>query len=1350
MSTVVGAVGPFEGNQEEWMHYVERVKFFCVANGITDTERKKAVLLSVCGVQTYKLIRNLLAPGKPEDAEYDDIVAKVKDHVNPKPSTVVQRFRFNSRSQKPGESVVQFMAELRRFSTDCDFGDTLADMLRDRLVCGVSDGRIQRRLLQEKELTFDKALSLARAMETAALNAEEIQRPTGDSLEGEVHKMQETKPSLPKMKCFRCLGFHPPNSCYAQRMQCHKCKKVGHLARACRGQRQPGQARNEIAAQSPVTKTHRVETTPLTPKAQQAVEEGQSDDGVEGMYTVYVVGKECQNEPLAVTVHINKKAVQMEVDTGASVSIVSESTYKKLWKRQELPGLRRPQVRLHTYSGEPLTVLGELDVRVRTQNQIATLPLIVVRNDGPNLLGRNWMKSLVLPWHEMLQKGHIKSIGTETSCTELLKRFDGVFEEGIGELKGTMAAVKVKEGSAARFFKPRPVPYAYRAKVEHELKRLEAEGIIEPVRFANWAAPIVPILKADGSIRICGDYRLTVNQVAETEKYPLPRVEDIFASLAGGQTFTKLDLSHAYQQVKLEEQSKQYLVINTHLGLFQYNRLPFGVAAAPAIFQRIMDCLLQGIPGTVVYLDDILITGRSQEEHLRNLEAVLSRLAGARIRLERQKCSFLKREIQYLGHRIDSKGIYPTDEKVQAVRAAPEPTDVGQLRAYLGLINYYGRFLPGLAKTLAPLYKLLRQGMNWRWGEEEKTAFRCSKAALQSDKLLVHYDPRIPLSLACDASPVGIGAVLSHQYPDGGERPIAYASRSLTKAEQGYAQIDREALSVVFGVKRFRQYVFGHQFTIFTDHKPLLTLLGENRGVPAMCSGRVQRWSLMLSSYQYTMTYRPGSLNSNADGLSRLPSSGVPDEEEEPVEAVLALQTLSSSSTKPITAVQIRRGTERDPVLSQVRQYTLTGWPSVVERADIRPYFNRRYELSVSGGCVFWGGRVVVPPQTRSSVLEELHVSHPGETRMKGLARSFVWWPGIDKELERVVKGCHTCQVHRKLPALAPLHPWAQADRAWSRLHIDFAGPFLGQSFLIVVDAYSKWLEVDTMTSTTARVTIKKLQRLFATHGIPEIVVSDNGAAFTSAEFRQFMEGNGIKHIYSAPYHPSSNGLAERAVATFKGAMKRMNSEYGSLESKIDRFLLRYRITPHATTGEPPALLLLGRMPRSRLDLLRPDLAAYTYKKQEQQRNDHDKRSRDRTFEVGQLVYVKNFGQGTPWVMATVKERTGPLSFRVMLPDGRMLRRHQDHIRSRQLEDDPLPNGTHTDPTASPPESNMTEELPSIEVTSEPGGSISETNGDHGGQGETVGHEATSNMEPASTGVRRSARARKAPDRLDL
>ena len=218
-----------------------------------------------------------------------------------------------------------------------------------------------------------------------------------------------------------------------------------------------------------------------------------------------------------------------------------------------------------------------------------------------------------------------------------------------------------------------------------------------------------------------------------------------------------------------------------------------------------MDSLLQGIPCTIVYLDDILITGGSKKEHLDNLQTVLHRLSQAGFRVKKEKCLFM--QVQYLGHQIDRHGIYPTEEKVQAVLAAPQLKDVSQLRAYLGLINYYGKFLRGLSTTLAPLYKLLRKGTVWGWGKEEQTAFEKSKAALRSDKLLVHFDHAKPLTLACDASPWGVGAVLSHQYADGTERPIAFASRSLSKAEQGYAQIDREALGVIFGVKRFRQYL---------------------------------------------------------------------------------------------------------------------------------------------------------------------------------------------------------------------------------------------------------------------------------------------------------------------------------------------------------------------------------------------------------------------------------------------------------------------------------------------------------------------------------------------------------------
>ena len=246
--------------------------------------------------------------------------------------------------------------------------------------------------------------------------------------------------------------------------------------------------------------------------------------------------------------------------------------------------------------------------------------------------------------------------------------------------------------------------------------------------------------------------------------------------------------------------------------------------------------------------------------------------------MKKENCLFMQKQVQYLGHQIDRHGAYPMEEKVQAVLAAPQLKDVSQLRAYLSLINYYGKFLRGLSTTLAPLYKLLRKGTAWGWGKEEQIAFEKSKAALRSDKLLVHFDHAKPLTLACDASPWGVGAVLSHQYADGTERPIAFASRSLSKAEQGYAQIDREALGVIFDVKWFRQYIYGHPFTIFTDHKPLVTLLGESKGVPYMCSGRIQLWAL-LSSYEYQLVYRPGAMNSNADGLSRLPVQGDEDQD---------------------------------------------------------------------------------------------------------------------------------------------------------------------------------------------------------------------------------------------------------------------------------------------------------------------------------------------------------------------------------------------------------------------------------------------------------------------------------------
>ena len=810
------------------------------------------------------------------------------------------------------------------------------------------------------------------------------------------------------------------------------------------------------------------------------------------------------------------------------------------------------------------------------------------------------------------------------------------------------------------FHKARPVPYALREKIERDLERLEKAGTIEPVQYSEWATPVVPVMKSDGTVRVCGDYKLTVNKVSKLDGYPIPKLDDLYTKLAGGQTFTELDLSHAYEQMLVDENSREFLTINTHKGLFRYNRLPYGVSSAPGIFQRTMEGLLQGIPSTGVLLDNILITGPNTEEHLDNIEKVLGRLSDAGLRLKAEKCQFMKPVLECLGHRIDAEGFHPVDAKVKAIKEAPTPTNASELKSFLGMLNFYGKFMPDLSSTLEPLHELLRKDISWKWGTEQQEAFDKAKNRLQSSDLLVHYDPEKELVVSCDASPYGIGAVLAHVMKDGSEKPVAYASRTLSTAERNYGHLDKEALAVVFAVKKFHQFLFGRHFKIYTDHKPLLGLLNPERATPLMASSRMQRWALTLLAYEYELIYRPGEQNGNADALSRLPLPVVPETTPIPGDIVHLLETINTS---PVDATKVKLWTTRDPVLSQVLQFVLHGWPMAVDEEALKPYFARREELSVHAGCLLWGTRVVIPPQGREEVLNILHQSHPGIVRMKSLARSYVWWPKMDSRLEEKVKSCVTCQSHQKKPPSSPLHPWEWPGRPWSRVHVDYAGPFMGKMFLLIIDAHSKWMDIHCVNSATSSTTIEKLRTSFASHGLPEIVVSDNGSNFVSSEFKSFLQKNGIKHITSAPYHPSSNGLVERAVQTFKQGMKKQGD--GTVETKLARFLLSYRITPQSTTGESPAQLRWGRSLRSHLDLLRPDVAAKVHAAQSRQKIQHDQHSRMRQVEVGDSVSVQNYSRGPMWIPGTIIQETGPVSARIELEDGTVVRRHHDQLVAR-------------------------------------------------------------------------------------
>eukprot|EP00731_Ephydatia_muelleri_P000767 Em0001g767a len=903
-------------------------------------------------------------------------------------------------------------------------------MLRDRLVCGLRDVRVQRRLFAEPKLTFTKAFELAQAAELAEKCSQDISRAGASVNALGPRKATAGQTGDHPTPCFRCGGRHSASKCRFRSVECHKCGEKGHLARTCRSKEQTvkKQFGNSAGKQS-------------TNLLAEPLEE---DEDVEDMYTLFNV-RDVSLAPFRVPMEINKASLEMEVDTGAAASVISEVTYRTLWKGKcnERPPLKHTNALLRTYTGERLRILGRIAVQVRYQKQEANLSLLVIGGDGPSLLGRDWIGKFRFP--SCLNRG-IFHTSSQSALQEILGKHKELFKDELGLLKGTLVKIHVNETATPLFFKPRAVPYAVREKVEKELERLEKLGVIEAIQFSEWAAPVVPVVKCDGSIRLCGDYKLTVNRVANLECYPLPRIDDLLASLGKGKIFSKLDLANAYLQLALEDESKKYVTITTHKGLYRYNRLPFGVASAPAIFQRTMENLLRDISNVVVYLDDILVSGSTEAEHLHTLDRVMSRLEEHGLHLKLSKCVFMAPSVEYLGHHISADGIRPAEGKKRAIEDAPRPQNVGQLRSFVGLLNYYGKFLPNMADILAPLYRLLRKGASWCWEAEQDAAFNHAKQQLSS-----FSQRRIQ----------GFWKGGSNNYihkrgwlKDGSERPIAYASRTLAPAEAKYSQIEKEGLAIIFGVKKFHQYLVGRSFTIYSDHKPL--------------------------------------------------------------------------------------------------QYLFS--------------------------------------------------------------------------------------------------------------------PFLGKMFMVVVDAHSKWLDVAVVTTPSSQQAIKILRNLFATHGLPEMVVSDNGSAFTSAEFQTFVKRNGIRHVRSAPYHPSSNGQAERVVQTFKEAILKTT---GDLDARLARFIFQYRLTPHTTTGLSPAEMLLGRRPRSHLDLLHPDISPKVTQRQERQKEAHDQHAKYRKFQNGDLVYARNFHGSPTWVPGVVTAMSGPVSMVIQLEDGQAVRRHTDHIKARSTTSEP-------------------------------------------------------------------------------
>lgn len=760
---------------------------------------------------------------------------------------------------------------------------------------------------------------------------------------------------------------------------------------------------------------------------------------------------------------------------------------------------------------------------------------------------------------------------------------------------------------------------------------------------------------------------MTINKHIKPSCYPMPRFEDIASKLNGCTVFSVIDLKDAYLQLPVAEEARKYLTIVTHKGYFRYKRLPFGVNFAPALFQECMDKVLSGLERSIAYLDDIICGSISADVHMDDVRQTMMRLKIAGLRSEPSKCKLFQTSVPFLGHIIDSHGVHPAEDKLEVMRDLRAPTSVKELRSFIGVVGYYQKFIPNLQMKCAPLHGLLKKGVKWLWTPECEKSFQELKMQLTASDTLVFYDPELPIILTTDASDVGISAVITHRYSDNTERPIAYASRVLSDAERRYSVIEREALALIYGVQKFQHYLLGRRFTMRTDHKPLETIFGADRNLPKVAHNRLDRWAVILSGYDYDIQYVTGQANHTADLLSRLPSNDKPSTLEKAANRMHLLHLRIKDL--PITPKELKNQTISDKILGSIIAYMARGWPDKKALSpEFYPYFEKRTELSYEQDTLLWRGRIIVPTVLRTAVLDILHDGHPGVTSMLDLARFTAYWPGMDDDVEKYVRSCQSCQEARAREPLVPLHAWNVPQEKWSRIHIDFAGPFKGQFWFVVVDAYSKWIEIESMRTITSANTIAALGRLIARFGVPRSIVSDNGTQFTSQEFSQFCKNHNIVHIKSTPYHPRTNGLAERAVRTFKDRIKAAGADC-MVERELQQFLFSYRNTRVRATGQSPAEIMFGTRLRTRLDLLKPDVrgnlsdAAVRYKLQ------HDRHARDREFAVSELVWCWSESAGK-FVPGVVTKRTSHTSYNVRV-DGIVRRRHADQLRRRYLDSQP-------------------------------------------------------------------------------
>ena len=914
------------------------------------------------------------------------------------------------------------------------------------------------------------------------------------------------------------------------------------------------------------------------------------------------------------------------------------------------PSLQPTDKQLFGPAQQRLTVLGQFRCHLSHKGKHSQHQAFVVDHLKTNLLGLPAITALHLAIRT-------DSLQMQSTADDIQDKFPKVFR-GLGTLAGEYHIQLGADAKPHAIFTPRHVPLPLRPKVAEELNRMEKAGVISKVTEpTQWCAGMVVVPKKSGKIRICVDLK-PLNQSVLREVHPLPKVDETLAQLSGAKIFSKLDANSGFWQIPLSQSSRLLTTFITPMGRYCFNKLPFGISSAPEHFQRRMSEILASLNGVLCQMDDVLIFGKDQAEHDERLEAALRRIEEAGATLNPQKCEFRKSKLTFLGHVIDKDGITADPEKTEAIVRMSPPTNVPELRRFLGMANQLGKFTPNLAEITQPLRELLSKSKSWTWGPSQSTAFTRVKEELSRLTTLALYDPTAPTKISADASAYGLGAVLLQRYESW--KPVAFASRSMSETERRYAQIEKEALATTWACEKFADFIIGKHIEIETDHKPLVPLLGAKH-LDCLPS-RILRFRLRLDRFSYDIKHVPGKELYTADTLSRAPISNHLTESALTQQQLAELCMATTISHLPASNQRLetyRQAQSTDPICQQILKYCREGWPNKRHvDPSVKAYWEAQGELTENNGLLMYGQRMVVPKALQTETLSKLHQGHQGIVRCRLRAKISVWWPGLAKQLANFIEKCLECARDAK-PAREPLIPTSLPAYPWQNVAADIFN-LKGEEYLVIVDYFSRYPEVQKLKSTTTQSVVNILKAAFARHGIPETFRSDNGPQFSSQEFAKFADKYQFQHTTSSPHFPSSNGQAERAVQTVKNLLKNSNDPFLAL--------LSYRATPLPWCGRSPAELLMGRKIHSTLPMATPSLVPqWSYLQDFQQANDkfkkQQKRNYDKRHRVRDLPEIPD--DTDVWITTgrnpvagrTVNMADTPRSYIVQTPSGEIRRK---------------------------------------------------------------------------------------------